>query len=155
MTAQLLAEYLDRLETTARAASAAEEVFRREAVKRFRELEEERAFAFRRLNLMRSIVAAVGGAKDEAEAVANGSAAFLRELDWSGASESQKQVVERFLPVIVASWEATAQEADTPKIEKVDHELSAFEQWFAEARKVQFLSLLGREVVELPLVEVT
>lgn len=154
MTAQPIAQYLERLETTARAASAVEEAFRREAAKRFRELENERAFAFRRLNLMRSIASAVSGAKDEEEARANGSAAFLRELEWTGASEQQKQVLERFQPVIVTTWEAGREEASETGIETIDKELAAFEKWFDEERKVRFLSLLEREVVELPLVEV-
>lgn len=154
MTVPTLTAYLEALEQTAHAASVAEEDYRREAARRFRELEQGRAFAFRRLNLMRSVVAAVDGAKDEAEATAKGSEAFLRELDWTGATESQRQAAERFLPVVLSAWQASQADSDQQAAEAVGRELAAFERWFAESRNAAFLSMLEREVVELPLVEV-
>ncbi len=155
MTAQALAAYLDGLVRTAREASVVEDMFRSERVSRVLALEHVLALAFRRLNLMRAIAAAVTGAKDEAEAAEKGSAAFLRELDWTGATEVQRQCAERFKPVALAVWAAAQAEDEKADTDSVAKELASFEQWFAESRNVPFLSALEREVVELPLVEVS
>ncbi len=160
MTAQTLTAYLDALEHTAHDVSAAEERYRREAAVRFRELEQQRAFAFRRLNLMRTVAAAVAGIEEEAEAQAAGGAAFLRELDWTGATESQRQTLEQFRPVILAAWRLSCAEAEGAESgaaadgAALARALAAFEQWFAGARNGAFLTVMEREIVELPLVEV-
>jgi hypothetical protein len=49
-------------------------------MERIKALERQRAFAFRRLNLVRAVAASLDGAKDEAEAAARGSSSFLREV---------------------------------------------------------------------------
>lgn len=157
-----LTTYLGELEQAAHAASTAEEVYRREIAQRVRALEQERAFAFRRLNLMRTVTGAVAGHEEEAEAVQAGSVAFMRELDWTGATEAQRQALERFRPVVLAAWtlsRATEGEGDvaantTANMAALQRELTAFEQWFAESRDGPFLSVMEREVVELPLVEI-
>lgn len=155
MTASPLAIYLDRLDRSARDANAKEDTLRRDLTRRLRELEDERAFAFRRLNLMRSVSASIAEAKDGAEAVQKGSSVLLREVGWTGANEQQKQVVERFIPVVISAWNAAREEGGDPHGDAVGRALAEFENWFAEDRKTPFLALLGREVVELPLVEVS
>lgn len=60
--------YLADLERTARAASIAEEEFRREAAARVEELKTDRCFAFRRMNLLRAIGKAVAACEDEDQA---------------------------------------------------------------------------------------
>jgi hypothetical protein len=162
MAAQALTSYLDELERAARGASAAEEAYRREAAARFRQFEQERAFGFRRLNLMRTVTAAVGEAQDEDEAAQAGGQAFLRELEWSAATELQRQTLEQFRPVILAAWRLTQAEEEAADVASdvaadvaaLAAALTTFEQWFAAARDMPFLSLMEREPVELPLVEV-
>ena len=61
--------YLDRLTAAARAANMAEQEHAKAAAARAAELRAERAFAWRRLNLMRTIAAAVQDG-EEAEAAA-------------------------------------------------------------------------------------
>src|SRR5262245_39181985 len=112
MTATPLDEFLDRLDQAARQASTAEDAYRRDVVARIKQMEQERAFAFRRLNLVRTVAGSLAGAKDEAEAVARGSVAFLREVNWSGATESQREVVAKFTPVILALWPLIPREED-------------------------------------------
>ncbi len=51
-------------------AHAAEAAFRRDAAERIKALERERAFAFRRLNLMRAVADALATAETEEAAVA-------------------------------------------------------------------------------------
>jgi hypothetical protein len=58
MTAPVLQTVIDNLDAAARSASVAEEKFRREVVERIAALERARAFAFRRLNFVKAIVAA-------------------------------------------------------------------------------------------------
>lgn len=147
-----LAGYLADLEDTARAASAREEEYRREIAVKVREHEQERAFAFRRFNLMKEIAAGVSDAKDEEEAKDRGLAAFNRELGWTGATEMQRQTAERFLPVVMACWRAAQPDAD--EAQAVSAALADFEAWYADNRKGPFLTLLEQEVVELPLVEI-
>lgn len=153
-----LTTYLDGLEQAAHAASTAEEVYRREIAQRVRALEQDRAFAFRRLNLMRTVTAAVTGHEEEAEALQAGNIAFMRELEWTGATEAQRQALEQFQPVVLAAWtlsRATEEEAArAANMAALERALTAFEQWFAASRNGPFLSVMEREVVELPLVEI-
>ena len=157
MTAQPLTALLDDLDRIAHDASINEENYRKEAAVRFRELEQDRAFGFRRLNLMRTVTAALDGSESEEDAILRGSTAFLRELEWSGTSEMQQETLTNFAPVIAACWQATQPNTSeagalvdsTTIIEK----LRAFEAWFAEHRNGPFLSIMEREMVELPLVE--
>lgn len=148
-----LQDMVTRLDHVARAASAAEETCRREHAERIRKLELERIYAFRRLTLVKSIASAMNGAKDQEEATAWATSAFLREVNWTGASESQREAIERFKLLIDAIWrlqQGEAQEDD----KEFEREFEAFEQWFAENRNGAFLSLMDGEVLELPLVEV-
>ncbi|MBS3649735.1 hypothetical protein KEU06_14070 [Pseudaminobacter sp. 19-2017] len=156
------ATYLVELERTARAASIAEEEFRRDAAVRAEELKTERAFAFRRLNLLRAIGRAVAACEDEDQAGELGCAAFLREVGWSGDTPPQREVAERFSPIVMAVWKAGRREEERgdareppgeAKSEEIRAALSSFEAWYLETRKVRFLHLIEREVIELPLVE--
>ncbi|MGB3044301.1 MAG: hypothetical protein WBB98_14050 [Xanthobacteraceae bacterium] len=157
MTAQPLTALLDDLDRIAHDASINEENYRKEAAIRFRELEQDRAFGFRRLNLMRTVTAALDGCETEEDAILRGSTAFLHELGWSGTSETQQETLTNFAPVIAACWQAMqpeAPETETPADSaSIIEKLRAFEAWFAEHRNGAFLSIMEREIVELPLVE--
>jgi hypothetical protein len=158
MTDDVLQSFITKLNDAARGASVAEETFRREAAERIATLERARMFAFRRLNLVKAIVAAMASAEDQPAAIAQATSAFLRELNWNAASESQRQVVEQFLPVANAIWDARQTgEAEDGKPEAavaIEKELATFEQWFERNRHGPFLSLMDGEPLELPLVEV-
>ncbi|MBN9013297.1 MAG: hypothetical protein J0H25_09680 [Rhizobiales bacterium] len=157
MTAQPLTALLDDLDRIAHDASINAENYRKEAAVRFRELEQDRAFGFRRLNLMRTVTAALDGCETEEDAILRGSTAFLHELGWSGTSETQQETLTNFAPVIAACWQAMqpeAPETGTPADSaSIIEKLRAFEAWFAEHRNGAFLSIMEREIVELPLVE--
>jgi hypothetical protein len=154
MTTQQLSAFLDDFERSAHAASVNEEDYRREVAVRLKELERARAFGFRRLNLMRTVVAAIQDCETEDEAIIKGSAAFLREVGWSSESESRQEALEKFHPVIRACWQTKQIEAEgEANPSDVQNQLSEFERWFGEARNGPFLSVLEREIVELPLVE--
>ena len=93
--------FLDRLNATAKAANAAELEHAKAAAARAAELRAERAFAWRRLNLVRTIAAAVKDG-EEADAAAAGRAAFLAVVGWAGVAEPERAVAERFDPVAAA-----------------------------------------------------
>lgn len=158
MTAQHLSALLDEFERSAHAASVNEEDYRREVAVRLKELASSRAFGFRRLNLLRTVVAAIETCETEEEAMATGSAAFLREVGWSADDESQQEALEKFHPVIRACWQtkqagAEGEAEDVVAPLDIGNEMSEFERWFGTARNRPFLSVLEREMVELPLVE--
>ncbi|MGZ8323738.1 MAG: hypothetical protein ACXWVC_11810, partial [Rhodoplanes sp.] len=67
---------LDELQAAAHDAETAEAAFRRNAAARIAALEQERAFAFRRVNFMRAVAEAVASAEDEDAAVTHASAAL-------------------------------------------------------------------------------
>jgi len=152
MTTQALTTFLDRLEQSAHAASVEEEDYRREVALRIRALAQARAFGFRRLNLMRTVLAAIEVCETEEDALVQGSAAFLNEVGWSSESETQKEALEKFQPVILACWRAKQAESEEHR-DGIRDELGDFERWFGEARNGPFLKVLEREIVELPLVE--
>jgi hypothetical protein len=144
------ATWLETLTAEARAASTAEIEYQKAAAARAAELREARAFAWRRLNLMRAVAGAVRGAEDETAAAAAGRAAMLREVGWTGATQTQRDVADRFAPVVLAVWAATRPDVADDGTAAA---LAGFEAWYAE-RGTQFLALMEREIPELPLVEV-
>ena len=84
---------------------------------------------------MRAIAAAVRGAEDAEAAAAAGRAAMLREVGWNGATQAQRDVADRFAPVVAGGLAAAA--ARTPRpIPRAA--LAAFEAWYrrrARARR--------------------
>src|SRR5262249_17088361 len=69
--ASAMTPFLDALARAATDAEAAEAAFRRDIATRAKALEQERAFAFRRLNFMRAIAAVIADAENEDMAVAS------------------------------------------------------------------------------------
>lgn len=154
MTPSHFFNFVEELDRQAKAANVAEDEFRNNVTKRIRELEEARAFAFRRLNLVKSVGGAVAQAENEDEVKKNASVIFLAEVGWTGGSQSQRDVVEKFMPVALAIWSASKPDAKPEDGAKIKEELSAFEAWFGQNRDAHFLTLMQQEPVELPLVEV-
>src|SRR6266568_2665288 len=107
--------FLDDLKLAADRATAAEEEFQREFAKRTKALETERAFAFRRLNLMRAVADVVAGAEGEEIAVAASTAVLRAKLGWGEDSEARDLVVTRFAPVAQAMYASLS-----PEIEEQD-----------------------------------
>lgn len=158
MTATRYADLLNRLEQAAREKAVAEERFRKEAAQRAAELRTERAFSYRRLNLVRALGAGLAPAENQQDALAAGRRVLCREAAWTGEiTPSRAGTLERFEQVILAVWKsarpAEDEEQDDADADPVA-EFEAFEAWYREARGNEFLNLMEREVVELPLVEV-
>ena len=144
--------FLGDLDAAARRAETAELAFRREASARMSVLEQERAFAFRRLNLMRGIIAAVAAADEEEEpgaAAAAGLAELKARLGWASDSEARNAVITRFTPVTEAARDA--QTADGAA--RLSAALAEFEAWYAETHEAAFWALFAQYIPETPLVD--
>ena len=152
MSAAASAAYLASLQSAADAASAAEKDFRRQAAERIKALEQQRAFAFRRLNVIRLISDAVAGAESEEIGVAAALAVLRMRLGWSSDSEARSAVLSRFAPVakaMLATPEALTQAPPTGIAEA----LADFESWYAATYVVPFWSLFEHEMAETPVVD--
>lgn len=141
--------YLQYLKQDAEAAKAAELDYRREATRRIAGLEEQRAFAFRRLNLMQAIIQAIAPDDSEEIAVANALATLRSRLGWVGDSEARDEFLEQFTPVAVALARATARQDGAD----IAGALSAFETWHVESRGVPFWALFEQPMPETPRVD--
>ena len=145
----IAAPYLDALRQAAEQSAAAEEGYRRDYAQRIAALERDRAFAFRRLNLIRSLSETVAAAADEKTAVANALAVLRDKLGWAGDSEARAATVQRFTAVVeamVAARDGT-HPADVPAA------LAAFETWYADAHGSPFWVLFDHYMPETPRVD--
>jgi hypothetical protein len=145
------ASFLHDLKTAAEAAKAAEGSFRREAAIRIAALERERAFAFRRLNLMQKIVEAMASAESEEIAMASAFAILRTHLGWNADSEERSQVITHFDPVALAVFRAPALGEDGSAT--VHEALAGFEHWYAETRGAPFWNLFEHQLQDTPLVD--
>ena len=131
-------------------SSTEETAYRRESARKIEALERSRAFAYRRLNLIRKVV---DTARDEADAKiaadARIAAAFV-EIGWIGGSlaeldEKGREAEAKFRPVADAI--GTGDEAAMLAA------LAAFEAWFAERYGRDFCSVFDRYVPDTPKVD--
>jgi hypothetical protein len=144
--------FLDALKAAADRAEVAEGQIRREAAQRIAVLEQERAFAFRRLNLMRAVADAVAESESEEIAVANALAVLRSKLGWSSDSEARTEVLSRFASVCQAVFCNLAASEDAPTT-TVQNALAEFETWYAGSRKSPFWVLFEQYIPETPLVD--
>lgn len=154
MTTTAMKDCLNILETQARDASRAEVDHQKEAARRTVELRTSREFAWRRLNLLRSLTSAVSPKPTEAEALEAGRAALLREAGLTSATKAQRDLADRFAPVTLAVWGVTRDDADTDATTTALEALTEFEAWHEADRGTPFLGLMERDIPDLPLVEV-
>ncbi len=146
--------FLDELQAAADDAEAAEAAFRRSAAARIAALEQERAFAFRRVNFMQAIVDAVSRAEDEQAAAAHANAALRARLGWASDSEARGAVLTHFAPVAAAIFLAHACEAEGEAGQAdVRAALASFETWYAETHEKPFWALFEHYIPETPLVD--
>jgi len=148
MTATALS-FLESLQTAARDAELAEAAFRREVATRVGVLERDRAFAYRRLNLMKTIAETVGQAEEEQPAVAGALATLRSRLGWENDSEARAAVLERFAAVAQAMFVSLGRDEDQSKMD-VAAALTEFETWYAQAHAAPFWTLFENYMPETP-----
>lgn len=165
-----VAPFVHTLEAEASRAAAAEATYRRETAARIKELERERSFAFRRLNLMQAVAAATGRAESEELAVAGGLAILRSKLGWSNDTEARSATLAQFAPVAKALFALRPKQPDsleipaaeqpapetpvpeTPALDVLDA-LSAFETWYEATHRTSFWALFEQPIPETPLVD--
>ncbi|MEK1855533.1 MAG: hypothetical protein AAAC48_27645 [Phyllobacterium sp.] len=157
--------YIEGLQRAADRAQSAESAYRQEAAARIKILERERAFAFRRMNLMRSIAETVRakvedntGAEERTgeEIAVAGALALLRvKLGWSSDSEMQDATLAKFTPVTVALYRAFSSEhQETPNPSPdISETLIRFEDWYEEAYGISFWMLFENPIPDTPRVD--
>jgi hypothetical protein len=152
VTAEAHAPFLAVLQSAADNAAEAEAQFRRDANQRFAALEAARAFAHRRLNLMRAIADAAAQPESEEIAVANVLAVLLEKLGWHGDSEARSEVLSHFAPVARAVASVSARE-DGGSEPDVMRTLAEFETWYAQNHPGPFWALFEHHLPETPVVD--
>ncbi|UXN57162.1 hypothetical protein [Phyllobacterium zundukense] len=155
--------YIERLQQAADKAQSAETAYRREVVIRIAALERERAFAFRRMNLMRSVAEAakpqMGDDSDPAErsgeeiAVACALALLRTRLGWSSESEARDAILTHFAPVVIALHRASGGAEMPGETSGIDDALERFEAWYEEAHGVSFWMLFDNPMPDTPRVD--
>lgn len=148
------ASFLDTLKLAADRSSAAEDEFRRNIVERTKELERQRSFAFRRLNLMKEVSGVIAGAESEEMAVAGATVVLRAKLGWVSDSEARVEVASRFAPVAQAMFASLAPiedaEAEKPDVMAA---LGEFEVWYAATHPNPFWILFENYMPETPVVD--
>jgi len=153
VAAEAHAPFLAVLQAAADNAAEAEAQFRRDANQRFSALEAARAFAHRRLNLMRTIANAAAQPESEEIAVANALAVLREKLGWHGDSDARSEVLSHFAPVARAvAGSVLAREGDGPEPD-VMTALAEFETWYAENHPGPFWVLFEQHLPETPVVD--
>lgn len=143
------ASFLLELATSAETAKARETSFRHEAARRIARLEQERAFCFRRFNLMQAIADAMAGAESEDIAVACAFAALRASLGWNADSETRSEVISHFAPVALA----VLRDSSGNQSAGIHAALADFEEWFSKARGASFWSLFEQQMPDTPVVD--
>ena len=147
----LVAEF----EAAAKTAQAAEAELRKRVAEQIGRLERQRAFAFRRTRLIRTLAtsANVGAEASEPEQVWAAQRQAVRdELGWTEPSDIYDAILVRLQPVALAVWQcACAADGEAPPA--VAPELEAFEAWFEGAHGKSFYALFDQYVSEVPVVD--
>jgi len=126
--------------------------FRREVSVRIADLEQRRAFAFRRLNLMQAVTEAVGPAEDEPTAMACALAALRVRLGRESDTEARATVLARFAPVARAIFAGLTPDDDNRETD-VAAALTQFETWYEQTHTTLFWTLLEHYIAETPRVD--
>ena len=137
--------FLAELHARASAAAAEETAWRQQAAKRTRTLEQARAHAFRRWNVLRDLSAVMAGEPEDPEAaVVLGLAQLRQRLGWPGTPDPFRQdVLEALRPVALALLGEGAP----------DGAIEAFEAWFEARTGNSFWALLDQPIADMPVVD--
>jgi len=145
--------FLDTLKAATVNTETAEVAFRREVEERTKMLERERAFAFRRFNLMRMVADAIATAESEEVAVAATLAMVRIKLGWESDSDARTEVLTRFAPIAQAAFKSLSPpESDKPPPD-VLKALAEFETWYASTHPAPFWVLFEHYIPETPRVD--
>ena len=147
------ASFLDILKAATTQAETAEEAFRREVAARTEQLAQERAFAFRRFNLMRAVAESVASAESEEIAVAAALAVVRAKIGWSSDSDARAKTLEHFAPIARAVYQGLGPPEEGRLRPDVIEALTEFEEWYASTHPAAFWVLFEQYIPETPRVD--
>lgn len=162
MSGSPLAAFLADLDAAKTAAGMAETSFRAEAAAREKELATERAYAYRRADLMAGLARSVADAETAEMAEAAGRALLAARLGWAEASPARDEVMLRFAALARALHKACAADARDAEGGTATEEcpaddppaaLAAFEDWYLATRRTAFWHLFDHYLPETPVVD--
>ncbi|MFD2237481.1 hypothetical protein [Aureimonas populi] len=162
--------FVAELEGAARESERAEAEFRRTMNARVAELARQRAFAFRRMNLMKSLFSTVGQAPSQEIALAAALAALRTRLGWVEDSPAREEVLGEYAKVAASAFAelhpegAGAEGAQAPPVllaslapegpaVNTRTALERFEAWYGETRSTPFWVLFEHYMPETQLVD--
>jgi hypothetical protein len=141
---------LATLAARAEAASGEETAYRKESARRIETLERSRAFAYRRLNLLKKVGEAAAEETDAKKAADARIAVAFVEIGWIGSSlaeldEKGREAEAKFRPVAEAIGAG-----DEPRMLQA---LADFEGWFMQRFGRDFCSVFDRYTPDTPKVD--
>ena len=149
--------FIAGLENEAKGCEAAEAEFRNTMNAKVAELAQARAFAFRRMNVMRSLFDTVASAEDEEIAITKAVKGLRDRLGWIEDSEAREEVLAHYAMVARAAFHATHPDDRRDEADDVPAEpataLSQFEAWYASSREKPFWVLFEHYMPETQLVD--
>lgn len=159
--------YIAALVRAATAAQREEIAFRDSISAEIARRERDRQFAFRRLDLARTMTSAIASAATPEDAVRAQLAALKADLGWHAETEARKKILSAWTAVAEAVWHhrplppaassdgAAAPEASAacPEGPTVEDAMAAFEAWYEAEFGQPFLALMDHEIPEIPVVE--
>ncbi|MBC7582244.1 hypothetical protein FNL55_03565 [Tardiphaga sp. vice352] len=146
--------YLEALRADAQRCTAAEDEFRSSIAARLKELEQARAFSYRRFNLINEVSGAVASAESEEITVAVATAVLRARLGWVSDSDARVAVTSGFAPVAQAMFASLAPvESEDELRPDVIAALARFEAWYLETHPAPFWMLFENVMPETPVVD--
>lgn len=146
--------FIEQLSVAATEAQRAESTFRDSFAREIARHERARQFAYRRLDIARTMTSAARSAEDANAAVAAQTKALKSEFGWYGDTARNRQISEAWRPVALAIWSSVAPGAsDRSTVVDVPAAMLAFEAWYENAFGQNYLVILDHEIPEIPVVE--
>ena len=143
---------LDAFETAALAAEQAETQFKREIDRRIAELEQARAFAYRRARLAAAMAAPVAAAERAAAIEARLDLAFAH-MGWTGrVLDPTEQEVRAALQPVAAAIEDLVRPAEGEPPSAAEA-FAGFEAWYRARFGVEFLAVFEQRAEFRPVVD--
>lgn len=139
-------------ERRAEVARTTEAAYRKEAAARIAALEQERANAFRRLNLVRSTIQTIADAEEPEQAVARARFAVAQSLGWDEIGPAQERVLDRLVPFLEA-LQASLAGPEASGASDAEDKLRGFESWYRAETGSDFYALFDRYMPETPRVD--
>src|SRR5262245_18663542 len=140
--------FVQDLEWQAKLAARAEADYRIQTRDRLAQLEAARVSAYRRLNLLRDMAAAIAAVADEAPAIEAGLDYACTRTGWSEADTAYAEVRARLKPVAeairAADQPATPEQPPLP-VQAPVLAFASFEAWYRARFDADFLSLMASD----------